>query len=218
MVQKVEGGGRVGTLFRALLDDEKMKRAHYPGLPHPGFFYVWHYNIGTNPKAALDYRTISADLRRSGVSHFGFGFESLDPKVMEYAGDIGLPFRHGFHVHQHYPTYEVTLRSRGQEGHSLKLIDRGHLAALDDAEVKALATRYGSPEDVLGLEWVPDTPGINAPGDYQKDYGQDPVGYWKRRIERLKNGEYPYLTKKGIPFSGREDIATAPTTTEESER
>ena len=64
MVQKVEGGGRVGTLFRTLLENEKIKRAHYPGLPYPGFFYVWHYNIGANPKAALDYRTISADLRR----------------------------------------------------------------------------------------------------------------------------------------------------------
>ena len=214
MVQKIEGGGRVGTLFRTLLENEKIKNARYPGTPYPGFFYVWHYDLGNNPKAALDYRTISADLRRSGISAWGFGFESLDPKVMAYAGEMGLPFRHGFHVHQHYPTYEVTLRSRGQEGHKVKLNDRGHLTALDDAEVKALATRYGSPEEVLGLEWIPDTPGINTPGDYQK-YRQDPLAHWQRRIGSLRTGDYPYMVKKGIPFVERGGTMTTPTDPDE---
>jgi hypothetical protein len=134
--------------------------------------------------------------------------------VMAYAGENQLPFRHGFHIHQHYPTYEVTLRSRGQEGHKIQLNDRGHLTALDDAEVKALATRYGSAEDVLGVEWIPDTPGITAPGDYQKDYGQDPLAYWRQRIGRLRAGDYPYLVKRGIPFASGEPVAPTASTEE----
>ena len=37
---------------------------------------------------------------------------------------------------------------------------------------------------------------------------RNPVGHWKRRIDRLKAGAYPYLVKKGVPFAGREGIMT----------
>ena len=95
--------------------------------------------------------------------------------------------------------YEVTLRGRGKKVHKLRLVDRSRVAALQDAEVRALAARYGDPDDLLNVDWVPDRPGINVPGDYEKDFGRDPVSYWQRTKEMILAGTYPFLLQKTFP-------------------
>ncbi|MBI3940539.1 MAG: hypothetical protein HY315_06865 [Acidobacteria bacterium] len=87
-------------------------------------------------------------------------------------------------------TYE--LKTRGSD-RRFKIIDRGRLTALDDPEVKALASRYGKAEDLLREDWIPAIPGINVKGDFQKDYGSNPLGYVLREAEEIKKGNYPYL-------------------------
>ncbi len=36
--------------------------------------------------------------------------------------------------------------------------------ALDDAEVRSLASRYGTPDELLREAWFPAIPGVNVPG------------------------------------------------------
>jgi len=73
-----------------------------------------------------------------------------------------------------------TLEGRTNKGQTITIIDKGHLTALDDPEVRSLASRYGNPDELLKDIWIPAVPGINVPGDYMKDYAQDPVSWIKR--------------------------------------
>ncbi len=65
-----------------------------------------------------------------------------------------------------------------------------------------MASKYGSPKEILREEWIPPVPGISAPGNYWKDYASDP-GAWlglaapvkfKRgiRCNDKKMEEYPF--------------------------
>jgi len=60
------------------------------------------------------------------------------------------------------------------------IIDKGHLTALDDDEVRSLAAEYGDPDELLTEAWFPAIPGINVPGDYMQDYARDPVSWIKK--------------------------------------
>lgn len=192
MVQSVEGGGRFGDIWRAALGNEKVRNLHFPFYPRPGYFYLCEGTPGTNPKGFRYYEGIGnfTELYRSGTFHWGFGVGNLAPEVEEYARKNGVPDGHGFHVHQYFMTYE--LKTRGSD-RRFKIIDRGRLTALDDPEVKALASRYGKADDLLREDWIPAIPGINVKGDFQKDYGGNPLAYVLREAEEIKKGTYPYL-------------------------
>ena len=78
------------------------------------------------------------------------------------------------------------------------MIDRGRLTAYGNAEIRALASRYGDPDEVVGDDWVAHIPGINAPGRYE-DFAKDP---WKTHLTVIKKVEaqtyeyfYPRLRK-----------------------
>lgn len=62
------------------------------------------------------------------------------------------------------------------------------MTSLDNPEVRALASRYGDPDYLLTEDWIPEVPGINAPGDYMKDYAPDPGGYSLKVLEKANNG------------------------------
>ena len=59
-------------------------------------------------------------------------------------------------------------------GDTITVVKDGHLTALDDPEVIAMAERYGDPDSLLAEAWIPPVPGISLPGDYWKDYAPDP--------------------------------------------
>jgi hypothetical protein len=69
------------------------------------------------------------------------------------------------------------------------LIDKGELTAFRSPEVRALASRYGDPRDVLSDDWAPHLPGINAPGKYE-DYAKDPWKTISGVIKRIQAGNY----------------------------
>ena len=58
------------------------------------------------------------------------------------------------------------------------MIDKGHLTALDDPEVRKAPEKYGDPDEVLKEEWIPGIPGINLEGQYE-DFGKDPFAWIK---------------------------------------
>lgn len=169
-IVKIEGGGSYGDRWRELL--EKRKNIQYPFLPGPGSAYWMEAAIGTNPKSSRPHYVYvtgpwsSNDRRRSGVIHLGFG--TAGP-IDSWAAKEGVLGGHD-HVHLYFPTYEVETR----DGEKIKLIDKGHLTVLDDPEVREIAARYGDPDELLREDWVPAIPGINVPGDYWKDYANNP--------------------------------------------
>jgi hypothetical protein len=76
------------------------------------------------------------------------------------------------------------------------LLDGGRMTSLDDPEVRALASRYGDPDYLLTEDWIPEVPGINAPGDYLKDYAARPGDYALRVVDKAGKGTYEHYYPK----------------------
>lgn len=57
---------------------------------------------------------------------------------------------------------------------------------------RALASRYGNPDEVLSDDWPPYLPGINAPGKYS-DYAKDPWKTVSAVMKRIEAGMYEYF-------------------------
>lgn len=175
---KIDGGGKYGEAWRALL--EETRSIKYPNFPREGLFWLWEVAIGTNPKVKPEpperIRYISSggvekERARSGVIHMGIGTNWRDADEV-WASPRGILHGH-LHVHLSFPTLDVHTR----EGGVIRVIDNGHLTALDDPEVRALAAKYGDQDEVLKEAWTPKIPGINVPGNYQEDYGRDPAAW-----------------------------------------
>ncbi len=170
----IEGGAAYGNAWSELL--EESRATQYPCFPRPGLFWLWEVAIGTNPKIARPHNIhllssggFEWERRRSGVIHMGFGTRWRGPEEV-WAGEHGLLYGH-LHVHLLFPTFAVTSR----DGETKDVIRHGRLTALDDPEVRELASRYGDPDDLLGEDWIPPIPGISTPGDYQADFAADPA-------------------------------------------
>ncbi|MGH7831864.1 MAG: hypothetical protein ACREP8_17005 [Candidatus Binatia bacterium] len=172
-VQEVRGGGRYGEAWRALLDETR--NIHYPSFPREGLFWLWEVAIGTNPKVArppnihmLSSGGAEWERRRSGIIHLGFGTAWRAPEE-DWAAEKGIAYGH-LHVHLLFPTMDVITR----QGEEIRVIDRGHLTALDDPEVRSVAQKYGDPLELLKEDWVPSIPGISGPGSYE-EYAKNPL-------------------------------------------
>jgi hypothetical protein len=198
-ISRIEGGGRYGDLARSLLASPALKTAHYPTAPRPGYWYLFEMALGTNPKYFRPLRELmdggqgavnTPERNRSGVIHWGLGFETLDPKARRYCDENNLPCDHAWHIHNYFMTYAAKLRDEDQ---TINIMEKGRLSVLDDAEVRALASRYGDPNLILREEWIPGIPGINLPGDYQKDYAPDPWKFIKSEFDQIEKGTYKYL-------------------------
>ncbi len=75
-------------------------------------------------------------------------------------------------MHLLFPTFDVI----SPNGEVTRIIDRGRVTALDDPEVRAVAAKYGDPDELLRYEWEAPIPGISVPGSYE-DYARDPAEY-----------------------------------------
>lgn len=178
----IEGGGRYGEEWRKVLKESK--DIQYPDFPRPGLFWMFEVATGTNPKIRrprsflmLSSRGSKVERCRSGIVHMGLG-TSWRTTAEKWAGDHGFPYGH-IHVHLLFPTLEVTTK----DGEKIKLIEKGRLTALDDPEVRQVAAKYGDPNKLLKEDWIPKIPGINVPGDYEKDYACDPASWIKKELE-----------------------------------
>ncbi len=203
-LKEVKGGGLYGDIMREFLE-------HYPGIntttfpqmDHPGWFYHYESALGTNPKFtrhSLDtFMGTAGERMRSGVIHWAMGAVFLnDPdshggnsKILRAFGqEHKLPGYHGFHIHTYFTTYQAHLRDTNKW---LTLIDKGHLTALDNSEARALASRYGNPDKVLAESWIPEVPGINVPGNYERDYAPNPYKYSQMVMGQGAAGTYRHF-------------------------
>jgi len=209
-ITSVTGGGLYGDVIREFLKYPQINEITYPNYDRAGYWHLWEVALGTNPKyfrnptdfyggGTAGIYCLTYERYRSGVFHWGLGNElASDPgsrgtpvKWDRFAADHGLPSGHDFHIQNYFVTYSVRLRSTGKW---LTLVDRGHLTALDDPEVRALASKYGDPQRILSEDWIPEIPGINAPGSYE-EYAKDPWKYANGQMKKILNGseghDYP---------------------------
>ncbi|TMA98559.1 MAG: hypothetical protein E6J74_00665 [Deltaproteobacteria bacterium] len=139
-----------------------------------------------------------SERNKAGVVHWGFGLglthgpdkPAESEQWIEFAKQNNLPHDHWWHVHNVLATFRV--RIRGTKNSWLTLIDRGKLTSYKSPEVRALASRYGDPDEVVGDDWVPHVPGINAPGKYQ-EFAKDPWQTHSMVIKKIESETYEYF-------------------------
>jgi hypothetical protein len=199
-VEKVEGGGRTGDLFRMLVENPKMKNARFPSETETGYWHLTSDGFATNPKFVRDTELLIkgaanisnlSERNRAGVQHFSFSHPAQrdDPRDRAYAEAAGLPLDHTAHMHVYFPTIRWRLADTGEW---ITIADKGYVTAFDDPEVRALAARYGDPALLFRYEWIPGIPGINLPGDHDRDYGRDPWTWLMKEWEQIRSGAYAY--------------------------
>lgn len=199
-ITEVKGGGRYGDVIREFQSYPHINDTTYPHYDSPGYWNLWEVALGTNPKyfrnptdfyggGTAGVYCLTYERYRSGVFHWGLGNElGHDPgslgtpkKWKEFAEKLNLPDGHDFHIQNYFITYKVHLRSTGKWS---TIVDRGHLVSLDDPEVRALAAKYGDPDKLLAEDWIPEIPGINAPGSYE-EYARDPWKYADAHMRKI---------------------------------
>jgi hypothetical protein len=168
----IRGGGDYGAAWREL--EAESKDTHYPCFPGPGLFWLWEIAIGTNPKIVrptnidrLSSGGFEWERRRAGIIHCGIGTRWRSSEEV-WAGE-----RHLLYGHLHVHLMSATLIVQTPAG-DVPVIENGRLSAYDDRVVRDLAARFGDPDELLRDDWVPQIPGITAPGDYS-EYATDPV-------------------------------------------
>ena len=171
-IVKINGGAQYGDAWRDLLHESKNTK--YPCFPRPGLFYLWEVAIGTNPKIVRPSHIerhssggFEWERRRSGIIHMGFGTMWRSDEE-RWAGEQGILYGH-LHIHLLFPTLVIT----ATDGKEYRVIQNGHLTALDHPEVRKLATNYGDPDEILKEDWIAPIPGISVPGSYE-EYSREP--------------------------------------------
>src|SRR5205823_2456718 len=179
-ISNVKGGGAQGEALKEFVKWDKLNNLTYPYHNQPGFWYLYEIAFGSHPKAfrhpvpLLKTGNTSPDRVRSGVIHWGLGIRlwhdpdaPTESKVWrEFSEKNNVPFDHGWHTHTYFTTYKLRLRNANKW---VNLLEKGHMTSLDHPEVRALASRYGDPNYLLTEDWIPEVPGINAPGNFLKD-------------------------------------------------
>jgi hypothetical protein len=144
-ITKVEGQGSFADKLRHSFEVDKDRK--WPGLPGPGTNWVSTFAMCTNPKYRRSPGFVNArgsarvhswclGHRRSGFLHASIG-----------AGLVGDDHK----IIRHFDMMFPNLVADGRP-----VIEDGHLLALDDPEVRAIAERYGDPDELLREDWVPD--------------------------------------------------------------
>jgi hypothetical protein len=202
-ISDVKGGGAQGAALKEFLQYPGLNDLTFPYHNQPGYWYLYEIAFGSHPKSfrhpgvMTETGNTSPERVRSGVIHWGLGIRLWhDPdapteskKWREFTEQHNVAFDHGWHTQTYFTTYKVRLRNANKW---VNILDKGHMTSLDNPEVRALASRYGDPGYLLTEDWIPDVPGINAPGDYMKDYAQNPGDYAFKVMERANEGTYEH--------------------------
>lgn len=204
-IVEVKGGGTYGDILREFLKYPGTQELIYPFHEKPGFWYLYEAAFGTHPKYFRNPKemmegSLGPDRLHAGVIHWGLGIRLWhDPdgpveskSWLDFTAKHNVPRDHSFHTHTYFSTYKVRIRGAGKW---VDVLDRGRMTSLDDAEVKALASRYGNPSRILDDDWIIDMPGINAPGSYEQ-YAKDPWKHEKAVVDKAVAGTYEYFYPK----------------------
>jgi hypothetical protein len=194
-IDNIVGGGLYGDGMRLSVSYPKINELIWPGNSKPGFWWLYEAGTGTNPKYFKHPREILmgqnlSERNAGGVIHWSFGASVSGEDVEEFRQLNQMPTGHAMHHHTLLPTFQVRLR---ETGNWMTLIEHGIIQTYKDPEVRALASRYGNPDDILRRDWIPELPGITAPGDYNDDYASDPGSFWVNWANEIEEGRNRYL-------------------------
>ena len=208
-VQDIKGGGLYGDGFRLWLSYPKINELTWPDQKNPGFWWLFEAGTGTNPKyfkhpGEMLVGDNLSERNAGGVIHWSFGAEvkngpeadkeksARSPTAIEFGKANQVPIGHAMHNHTLMPTYQIRLRDSGKWQ---TVIEHGQIMASNDPEVRAIASRYGNPDEILRRDWIPEIPGITAPGNYDKDYGSDPGKHWLKWAHSILDNNNSYMGK-----------------------
>jgi hypothetical protein len=195
-MDKIIGGGLYGDGMRLSLAYPKINELIWPDNPKPGFWWLYEAGTGTNPKYFKHPKEILlgqnlSERNAGGVIHWSFGTTvSSERDTDNFREKNQMPTGHAMHHHTLLPTYQVRLRD---SGNWLTLIEHGVIQTYVDPEVRALTSRYGNPNDILRRDWIPELPGITAPGNYNEDYASDPGTHWVKWANSIEDGSNTYI-------------------------
>jgi hypothetical protein len=187
-----------------IVNNPLFKDAQFPKAPEPGYWFFRQDGFATNPKFVRNYQQLTegypwlanvSERNRAGVQHLAFSYDSDGPEDLAYAKQRGIPLgegQHNFHMHNYFPTAKWRLRDTGEW---VAVSDQGNVKMYEDPEVRALASRYGDPNLIFRYEWIPEMPGINVPGDYQKDFAPDPWRWIMSDWKQIQAGTYAYFVE-----------------------
>jgi hypothetical protein len=144
-VTQVDGAGVFADRLRQSFEDYRDQS--YPHLPGPGADWISTFAMCTNPKfrrspswenARGSARAHSWCLghKRSGFLHASVGAALVNPNHK---------------LIRHFDMMFTTVVADGRP-----VIEDGHLVALDAPEVRAVAERFGDPDELLREDWIPD--------------------------------------------------------------
>jgi len=201
-IADVKGGGLNGELLKLFLTYPNIDTLVYPFHKKPGFWYLYEIAFGTHPKAFRDPAELMngnalPERARSGAVHWGLGLRLWhdpeapveSPSWLAFTAKYNLPRDHSFHTHTYFTTYRIHLRNTDKW---VDLLNRGRLTSLDDPEVRALASRYGDADALLTEDWIPEIPGVNAPGRYA-DYAAAPWPFVTGVLDQAQAGTYEHF-------------------------
>jgi len=202
-ISDVRGGGLYGEGLRLLQNYPGTQDKQWPMTSKPGYWWLYEAGMGTNPKYFKHPAEVLEGINLSernvaGVVHWAFGTEvamgpekagDWDPRTIAFSEQNALPMGHSMHNHNTLPTFQVRIRELDQW---VTLVEHGGLKALEDVAVRALASRYGNPTQILARDYVTALPGINAPGSYD-DYARHPGAYWTKWARDIEAGTYPFF-------------------------
>ncbi|KAK5310806.1 hypothetical protein LTR93_011928 [Exophiala xenobiotica] len=69
------------------------------------------------------------------------------------------------------------------EGEEVTIIENGRLKALDGPGVRAIAAKYGDPDELFHGDWIPVIPGLNIAGDYNEHYAKDLMDFTMMELD-----------------------------------
>ncbi len=208
-VHDIKGGGLYGDGFRLWLNYPKINELTWPFQKRPGFWWLFEAGTGTNPKyfkhpAEMLVGDNLSERNAGGVIHWSFGSEvkmgpelnkeksARSPAAIEFGKKHQVPIGHAMHNHTLMPTYQIRLRDSGKWE---TVIEHGQIMASTDPEVRAIASRYGDPDEILRRDWIPELPGITAPGNYNDDYASDPGKFWLKWAHSVLENTNKYMGK-----------------------
>ncbi len=154
-VIEVKGGGKMGEWMREYYD--KYQHVQYPYFPGPGVDWVEYAVWGFYPVPDFTPLPESADMAwsgkmwannidlKAGIVHLAMG-TAVSGFTAEFTKQNAYPFHH-----KDFVLFRPTLTVDGEV-----IIDAGHLTALDDPEIRAVAAKYGDPDKLLKQHWSAD--------------------------------------------------------------
>ena len=81
---------------------------------------------------------------------------------------------------------------RGTKNSWLTLIDKGEVTPLKSPEIRALASRYGNPDEVLSDDWAPYIPGSTRRENFRR-LRQGPVEDFREVMRKIEAGTFEYF-------------------------